>query len=58
MHYLEYFREFWGELFLTPEIASKWADYLAPTLTTMCGHYANSGEYGYFKGPPACLSAL
>lgn len=58
MPYLEYLGEFWGELCATPEIASYWADYLLPTLTTMWDHCASSGEYGYFKGTTACLSAL
>lgn len=58
MPYLEYLGEFWGELCVTPEIASKWADYLAPTVTTMWDHCASSGEYGYFKGTTSCLSAL
>lgn len=58
MPYLEHLGEFWGELCVTPEIASKWADYLSPTLTTMWDHCARSGEYGYFKGTSACLSAL
>jgi hypothetical protein len=58
MPYLEYLGELWGELCTTPEIASKWADYLSPTLTTMWDHCARSGEYGYFKGTTACLSAL
>jgi hypothetical protein len=58
MPYLEYLGEFWGELCAKPEIASKWADHLAPTVTTMWDHCASSGEYGYFKGTTACLSAL
>ncbi len=58
MPYLEYLGEFWGELCATPEIAARWADYLSPTLTTMWDHCARSGEYGYFKGTTACLSAL
>jgi hypothetical protein len=58
MPYLQHLGEFWGELCVTPEIASKWADYLSPTLTTMWDHCARSGEYGYFKGTSACLSAL
>ena len=58
MPYLEYLGEFWGELCATQEIASKWADHLSPTLTTMWDHCACSGEYGYFKGTAACLSAL
>jgi len=58
MPYLEYLGGFWGELCATPEIASNWADYLSPTLTTMWDHCARSGEYGYFKGTTACLSAF
>ena len=58
MPYLEYLGECWGDLCTTPEIAAKWADDLAPTLTTMWDHCASSGEYGYFKGTSACLSAL
>lgn len=58
MPYLEYLGEFWDELSVTREIASKWADHLSPTLTTMWDHCARSGEYGYFKGTTACLSAL
>ena len=38
MPYLEYLGEFWGELCTRPEIASKWADSLSPTLTTMWDH--------------------
>ncbi len=58
MPYIEYLGEFWGELCVTPEIAGKWADDLAQTVTTMWDHCARSGEYGYFKGTTACLSAL
>jgi hypothetical protein len=58
MPYLEYLGESWGQLCASSEIASKWADYLSPTLTTMWEHCARSGEYGYFKGTTACLSAL
>jgi hypothetical protein len=58
MPYLEYLGEFWGELCTTPELASKWADYLSPTLTATWDHCARTGEYGYFRGTTACLSAL
>ncbi|NHZ42792.1 hypothetical protein [Massilia aquatica] len=58
MPYLEYLGEFWGDLCATPEIASKWADYTSPTLETMWDHCARTGEYGYYKGTAACLSAL
>lgn len=55
---LECFGDFWGELCTTPEIASKWADYLSPTLTTVWDNSVRIGEYGYFKGVTACLSVL
>lgn len=58
MPYLEYLGEFWGDLCATPEIAAQWANYMLPTLTTMWDHCARSGEYGYYKGTTACLSAL
>jgi len=58
MPYLESMSDNWGELCATPEVASHWADYLSPALTTMWDHCARSGEYGYFKGTTACLSAL
>ena len=58
MPYLEYLGEYWAGLCATPEIAAKWADYLSPALTTMWDHCARTGEYGYFKGTTACLSAL
>ncbi len=58
MPYLEYLGEFWGELCVTPEIASKWADDLTPTVTTMWDHNASTGGFGFFKGTTACLSAL
>lgn len=48
----------WGELCATPEVASRWADDLAPTVKTMWDHCTYTGEYGYFKGTTACLSAL
>ncbi|HAT29480.1 MAG TPA: hypothetical protein DCW29_01100 [Janthinobacterium sp.] len=56
--YLDYLGEFWGELCVTPEIAAKWSDDLAPTVATMWEHCARSGEFAYFKGTTACLAAL
>ena len=58
MPYLEYLGKFWGELCATPEIAFYWADYSSPTLRAMWDHCARTGEYGYYKGTTACLSAL
>lgn len=58
MPYLDAMGDRWGELCATPEVASRWADDLSPTLTTMWEHCARAGEYGYFKGTTACLTAL
>lgn len=58
MPYLEYLGDLWGELCASPEIAAKWADNLSPTLIAMWDHCARTGEFGYFKGTSACLSAL
>ena len=58
MPYLEYLGDFWGDLCATPEIAAKWADDLAPIVARVWEHSASSGQYGYFKGTSACLSAL
>ncbi|PWF44732.1 hypothetical protein [Massilia glaciei] len=57
MPYLEYLGECWGELCATPEIASKWADDLVYTVTSVWERNA-AGEHGFFKGTSACLSAL
>lgn len=56
--YLEHVQPFWGELCASRETASKWADYLVPPLTTILEHCARTGEFGYFKGTTACLSAI
>lgn len=58
MLYLDYLGEFWGELSRTPELASTWADHLAPTVAPMREHCPSSGEFGHFKGTSADLSAL
>lgn len=58
MPYLEYLEKYWGELCVAPAIASKWADDLSPTLTTMWDHCARTGEYGYSRSTTPCLSAL
>ena len=54
--YIEMLPEYWGELCVTPERASLWAD------TFMDGvrlSWSPDPELrGYFKGTPACLSAL
>lgn len=57
MPYLEYLGGYWGELCAAPEIASKWSDDLVHTVASVWDRNA-AGEYGFFKGTSACLSAL
>ena len=54
--YLDLLPEYWGELCATPELASRWADELIATVRLMWDSDRASG--GWFKGTPACLSAL
>jgi len=56
MPYIELLVEFWGELCVTPEIASKWADDFMPIVERIWNP-ATPG-HGYFKGTTACLSSL
>jgi hypothetical protein len=56
MPYLESMGDYWGELCGTPEIASRWADELMPTVVSVWSPQASG--HGYFKGTTACLSAL
>ena len=55
--YLESLMDFWGELCVSKELASTWADRLAPTLAAVWDRCAN-GDFEYFKGTQACLGAL
>ena len=55
--YIELLPEYWGELCHTPELASQWADELmTPVHVTWSKDRRMVGSY--FKGTPACLSAL
>lgn len=56
MPYIESLAEFWGELCVTPEVASVWADRFLPTVQQVWSPEAPG--YGHFKGTTACLSAL
>jgi hypothetical protein len=56
--YLEYLHTFWGELCATPEIASTWADSLAPSLAATWDQQAHGEGFTYFKATTICLSAL
>lgn len=55
--YIELLPEHWGTLCHSPQLASHWADTLmAPVRITWS--QKRSADSGYFKGTPACLSAL
>ena len=56
MAYLESIPDYWGDLCVTSERASKWADEFIDTLRLA---WSPDPELrGYFKGASACLSAL
>lgn len=55
--YIELLPEYWGDLCVTPERASHWADSLID-MVRMAWKDTSSGQYVYFKGTSACLSAL
>ncbi len=54
--YLECLGDYWGELCVTKELASSWADKLLPFLENNWSP-ASTG-HGYFKGTSVCLSSL
>ncbi len=55
--YIELLPDYWGDLCGSPDLASKWADELmTPVKITWSKDKKTVG--GYFKGTPACLSAL
>jgi len=56
MPYIENLADYWGELCISPEVASAWADQFLPIVERIWSP-AEPG-YGYFKGTVACLSAL
>ena len=55
--YLESLGDHWGELCVTPERASCWADMLLPTLKRVAGE-RKRGVFAWFKGTDLCYSAL
>ena len=55
--YIESLGEHWGELCVTPEIASTWADALMPALQRMTED-RKRGVFAWFKGTDLCYSAL
>jgi hypothetical protein len=43
--YLEYLMDFWGELCVTRELASTWADRLVPTMEAVWDRQGAGGEF-------------
>lgn len=56
MPYIELLGDYWGELCVTPEMASRWADEFMPVVESVWS--PTTSGHGYFKGTSACLSAL
>jgi hypothetical protein len=54
--YIERLGDYWGELCVTPDIASHWADAFMPIVESVWSQHASG--HGFFKGTSACLSAL
>lgn len=54
--YIEQLADYWGELCVTPELASKWADELIGI--TRMALSPDKSVRGHFHGTTACLSAL
>jgi hypothetical protein len=54
--YIERLGDFWGEICVSPEIASAWADQLAPIVDMAFS--PDPQRRGFFHGTTACLSAL
>ena len=54
--YLELLPEYWGEMCVTPELASQWADAFIGTVRRVWNPATPRG--GWFSGIDACLSAL
>lgn len=56
MPYLELMGDYWGELCVTPELASQWADEFMPVVEIVWNPKAPG--HGFFKGTSACLASL
>lgn len=56
MPYIELLGDYWGDLCVTPELASSWADEFLPMLSRVWS--PGSPGHGYFKGTSACLASL
>jgi len=56
MPYIEHLGDFWGELCVSMEIASAWADRFLPIVQRIWS--PQEPGHGYFSGTTACLSAM
>ena len=56
MPYLDLLGDYWGELCVTPELASHWANEFMPVVESIWSLAAPG--HGYFKGTSACLASL
>lgn len=56
MPYIELLGDYWGELCVTPELASHWADEFLPLVEHVWSPTASG--HGFFKGTSACLASL
>jgi hypothetical protein len=56
MPYIEYLGDYWGELCVTPDTASRWADEFLPVIEHMWS--PQSSGHGHFSGLAPCFSAL
>lgn len=55
--YLESLGDHWGELCVTAELASRWADHMLPTLKRVAEE-RKRGVFAWFSGTSICYSAL
>ena len=56
MPYIELLGDHWGELCVTPELASHWADKFLPVVESVWSPKASG--HGFFKGTSACLASM
>lgn len=56
MPYIELLGYYWGELCVTPELASHWADEFLPVVESVWS--SNTSGHGFFKGTSACLASM
>ncbi|MDO9519364.1 MAG: hypothetical protein Q7L19_04015 [Pseudohongiella sp.] len=56
MPYIELLGDYWGELCVTPELASQWADEFMPVVES--AWRPKTAGYAFFKGTSACMASL